>query len=173
MKYIYGWLMSLLILASCGQKTKNEQVSKEEVAPEFVAIGENFDHSQAVEVAAMQENFFSGQATEFVVKGKVEEVCQKKGCWMKIQAPDGKNIHVKFKDYGLFMPFDIAGKQVVMHGLASYDTLSVEYLRHLAEDANKPAEEIAKITEPKVWMAFEADGVAILDYKISEQSKEE
>lgn len=70
---------------------------------------------------------------------------------------------VKFKDYGFFVPTDISGREVVMHGVAYYQTTSVEELQHYAEDAGKSAEEIATITEPKRELRFLADGVKLLN----------
>ena len=40
---------------------------------------------------------------------------------------------------------------------------NLEMLRHYAQDAGKPAAEIAKITEPKRELSFEAAGVLVLD----------
>ena len=68
---------------------------------------------------------------------------------------------VKFKDYGFFMPKDIAGKEVIINGKAYVEEVSVDEQRHYAEDAGKTKEEIAKITEPKRTFSFEADGVLI------------
>lgn len=47
--------------------------------------------------------------------------------------------------------------------LSEKQTISVETLRHYAEDAKKSPEEVAKITDPKKELAFEAKGVVILD----------
>ena len=70
---------------------------------------------------------------------------------------------VKFKDYGFFMPLDLSGKTVVMHGNAFVEETSVDELKHLAEDAGKSEDEIAKITAPKKEFKFLADGVVIVD----------
>ena len=70
---------------------------------------------------------------------------------------------VRFKDYGFFMPLDIAGREVIMNGKAFYQTTSVDDLRHYAEDAGKSQEEIDAITEPKRELAFLADCVILLD----------
>jgi hypothetical protein len=43
----------------------------------------------------------------------------------------------------------------------SLETLSVEQLRHYAEDAGKSQEEINKIKDPQVSLTFLADGVYI------------
>ena len=91
----------------------------------------------------------------------VSEVCQAKGCWMKLQLQDGGEAMVRFKDYGFFVPKDIAGKQVVVSGKAFVDMMSVEDQQHYAEDEGKSAEEIAAITEPKKTYSFEASGVLI------------
>lgn len=97
------------------------------------------------------------------VEGKVEAVCQSKGCWMNIVSddPSQKPMMVKFKDYGFFMPKDIAGQRVILKGMAYLEETSVDELRHYAEDAGKSAEEIASITEPKVELKFMADGVIL------------
>ena len=99
------------------------------------------------------------------VEGKVESVCQAKGCWMNIvsEDPDKEVMFVKFKDYGFFMPKDIAGRTVIMRGSAFKEETSVDELRHLAEDAGKSKEEIEAITEPVVELKFMADGVILKD----------
>jgi hypothetical protein len=74
---------------------------------------------------------------------------------------DGEEMRVTFKDYGFFVPLDAAGKTVIMEGKAYYDTTSVDMLRHYAEDAGESPEEIEKITEPKLELAFEATGVLL------------
>jgi hypothetical protein len=97
--------------------------------------------------------------------GKVETVinscCKKKGCWMRVALADGKEMKVTFKDYGFFVPLESAGKPVIMQGKAYYETLTVEELKHYAEDAGKTDEEIDAITQPEPVLAFEATGVII------------
>ena len=92
---------------------------------------------------------------------KVDQVCQAKGCWMKLNLEDGNQVMVRFKDYGFFVPKDIAGKKVIIEGKAFVAEVSVEEQRHYAEDAGKSSEEIAKINEPKRTEAFEAHGVLL------------
>ena len=48
-----------------------------------------------------------------------------------------------------------------MQGIAKKDTISVDLLRHYAEDANKSIEEIEKITQAEYKISFLADGVII------------
>ncbi|PIB30673.1 DUF4920 domain-containing protein [Maribacter sp. 4G9] len=97
--------------------------------------------------------------TKFV--GKVKEVCQAKGCWMKVALSNGNEAMVRFKDYGFFVPKDIAGKDVVVDGIAFVEEMSVEDQKHYAKDAGAGQEELAKITMPKKTYSFEASGVLI------------
>ena len=88
-----------------------------------------------------------------------------KGCWMLVASDDSNQepVMVRFKDYGFFMPKDIAGRKVVMEGWAFREVTPVDELRHYAEDAGKSQEEIDAITEPKDEMKFLASGVLLLD----------
>lgn len=99
---------------------------------------------------------------ETKVTGTVESVCKKKGCWVNIVSDDGREMFVKFKDYGFFLPLDCEGRKVVMEGKAFREVTSVDELQHLAEDGNASKEEIAAITEPKEELKFMASGVVLL-----------
>ena len=52
------------------------------------------------------------------VKGKVTDVCEKKGCWVTIESENNEKFFVKMKDYGFFVPTALKGKNVVMEGNA-------------------------------------------------------
>lgn len=95
------------------------------------------------------------------VTGEVESVCKVKGCWMKVKLNNGETMRVTFKDYGFFVPKDIAGKTVVFEGKAFTKEVSVKELQHFAEDAGKSKDEIAKITKPEKSLNFVADGVIV------------
>src|ERR1700758_743678 len=90
------------------------------------------------------------------VTGIIEDVCQKKGCWMDINTGEGKTMKVRFKDYGFFIPKNAKGKTAIFEGIAYTDTVSVNELKHYAEDEGKTKEEISKITKPEISLSFEA-----------------
>ncbi len=127
---------------------------------DFSVFGEDFEHTQAIAYEKLLTQFPEEGKIQSTVKGKVSSVCQVKGCWMTMVA-DGKEeeLFVKFKDYGFFMPLDLAGQEVIMHGEAYKEITSVDELRHYAEDEGKSKEEIAAITEPAVELKFMASGV--------------
>ncbi|MDQ8004999.1 MAG: DUF4920 domain-containing protein [Pedobacter sp.] len=116
-------------------------------------------------ISANEVNAKLGKETkaDMKVEGEVVSVCKKKGCFMNVKISDKETMFVKFKDYGFFMPKDMApGTKVVIDGFAERKVTSVEDLQHYAKDAKKSPEEIAKITEPKKEIVFEAKGAVIV-----------
>ena len=126
-----------------------------------VTYGAGTTSAGAINVNEVEKNLKNNKY-EGKVTGKVVEVCQEKGCWMKVERSNGEKLMVKFKDYGFFMPKDIVGKDVVLDGEATYKEVSVKQLRHYAQDAGKSKEEIEKIKDPKKELQFVAKGVLVL-----------
>ena len=130
-------------------------------AAKGVQYGKGTSAEAAISINAlstqMNDQGFSGKIT-----GTVTEVCQEKGCWMKIHRDNAAPMMVKFKDYGFFMPKNIVGKQVVLEGVATEKEISVDQLRHYAEDAGKSKKEINKIKKPQKDILFTANGVLVL-----------
>lgn len=128
-------------------------------------FGEPVTEEGAISYEEMLEQIQGKDSLAVKVIGKVEAVCQMKGCWMNIAGKESgqPEMVVKFKDYGFFVPKDIAGRHVIMQGHAFREETSVEELRHFAEDAGKSKEEIEAITEPMEELKFMATGVLLLD----------
>jgi len=109
-------------------------------------------------LVALSEN----DSVQVKVEATINSICQKKGCWMYVDLNEETEMLVRFKDYGFFVPMDASGNTAIIEGMAKVDTLSVEWLKHLKEDANAPQEEIDAITEPKIMYSMaEATGVII------------
>lgn len=102
-----------------------------------------------------------GKPLEGKIIGIVKEVCQKEGCWIKVESPNG-NLMVKMKDHKFAVPVILNGKKVVIDGVGTLTTTSVKQLKHYAEDAGKSKEEIAKITEAKKEIVIQAAGILVL-----------
>lgn len=139
----------------------NQAVEQSTEVVELEYYGEEISEEGAIEVAALVDLMVDGGHKEVKLVATIEECCQKKGCWMKVDMGDGNTMRVTFKDYGFFVPMDAAGRQVVMEGVASYEETTVEALRHYAEDAGQSAEEIEAIIEGKKELVFEANGVIL------------
>lgn len=116
----------------------------------------------AVNVNDLQAKLTSG-AFEGKITGTVKEVCKAMGCWMTLEKSDGTTIMVKTKDHAYFMPQNLVGKTVVVQGTASVKDVPEETRKHLAEDAGKSKEEIAKIKGAAQEVQVIANGVEVLD----------
>lgn len=166
-KVIYLLVATALVsLASCGNtgKEENKETAGAEGATASTgSFGAKIDEAGAIPMDSLLAMVSAGQTdiTSVKVEGKVNEVCQAKGCWMNLEKGDGTGMRVTFKDYGFFVPKDCGGKTAIIQGHAYMDTTTVEDLRHYAEDEGKSNEEIEKITAPLIELAFEADGVII------------
>jgi hypothetical protein len=99
------------------------------------------------------------------IEGNIISTCPMKGCWMKMNI-DKDTLLVRFKDYGFFVPTSGSeNKKVIVNGKISIDTLSVNQLKHYAEDAGKNQLEISSIIKPEITISFLADGVIIKNTK--------
>ena len=165
MKKIVSILAITLALVSCkdnDKKPETQEIEKQEV--NYTSVGMEINDADALPAARMAEHYKAmkvGDTVNSKMIGKVEEVCQAKGCWMKVDLENGEQVMVKFKDYAFFMPKDLAGKEVVLNGKAFVNEVPVDEERHYAEDGGATPEEIAAITAPKKTFSFEADGVLI------------
>ncbi len=154
------WLFIVAFLVSCQRKP---------VKP--VEVGDSFGAGvskpgSTVAFADVLKQLETSDTVKAVMKAKVLEVCQEKGCWINLVDPASatdESLFVKFKGYSFFVPKDIAGREVLVEGMAFKQETSVKQLRHYAEDAGKSEEEIAKITEPKTEKKFMASGVVVLN----------
>ncbi len=161
------------VLWSCNE-TKDKTNSTAEAVVETVeettnsklayqSFGEQIDDKGVLSKDEMLEAYKSmkeGDTVTTKFKATVKKVCQNKGCWMRLDMGEMESF-VKFKDYGFFMPMDIAGQEVIVEGKAFIATTSVEELKHFAEDGGKTKEEIDAITEPEVSYSFTSSGVLI------------
>ena len=166
MKKIFITLLIATVLVACNDsKQKDIEVATETIASNYDFYGEKITDKDVLSAEEMMVKYNSlkpGDTIDVKFKAKVNEVCQAKGCWMKLDLENGNQVMVKFKDYGFFMPKNIAGEEVIINGKAFVNEVPVEELRHYAEDAGKSAEEIAAITESKKTYSFEADGVLLI-----------
>ena len=161
-KFIMILALSATVFA-CKTNKEDKKVEEKEVVSAYSSYGDKIsekDYLSSADAYAKYQTLKAGDTINLKFASSIEEVCSKKGCWMKLPAGEtDETIMVRFKDYGFFMPLDANGKEVIVEGKAFVKEVSVDELKHYAEDAGKSAEEIAKITAPKMELAFEANGV--------------
>jgi len=165
-KFVFLFALPILMVSCAEQTSETADVEVVEELVESNVVLHFYGDTISAEGAIAASELFTivkeQGGFEGTVKSTIHETCQKKGCWMLVDAGNGEEIRVRFKDYGFFVPTEgVEDMEVIMHGQAYLDTTTVDMLRHYAEDAGKSAEEIEAITEPEYALAFEATGVII------------
>lgn len=167
MKNIIIAVCLVFVAISCKNNEQTTTVVETEVKEiAYVSFGDEIQAENALsssEISKKYQTMKAGDTLQTKVLAKVNSVCQAKGCWMRLGLDNDQEVMVKFKDYGFFMPKNIADKDVIINGKAYVTEVSVDEQRHYAEDAGKTEEEIAAITEPKRTLSFEADGVLLIE----------
>ena len=113
--------MSLVVFTCKNEKQTTEKTvanEKEEIA--YASFGMEINDADALSSERMMVHYKDLKAGDTVnakMKGKIIDVCSKKGCWMRLDMGDDNEVMVRFKDYGFFMPLNAEG-EVVVNGKA-------------------------------------------------------
>ena len=124
-------------------------------------FGAEISAEGAVDGPALLAQLEGQDSIQVKFRGEISACCQAKGCWMTMPIEGEQELMVKFKDYAFFAPMNSTGKPAVVEGWAYKEIVSVDELRHYAEDNNASPEEIEAITEPEERITFMADGIII------------
>lgn len=161
MKKIIVLVCSIFVLTSCLKKD-------DKIAAEKVGTYASFGDSISAEGAISKEDMFAkyqqmkdGDSIDVKFASRINDVCQKKGCWMNLGLVNDEKVFVKFKDYAFFMPLNSKDADVVVNGKAYVSVETVEDLKHFAKDAGKSQAAIDSIIAPETTYSFMADGVLI------------
>ncbi|HBB48091.1 MAG TPA: DUF4920 domain-containing protein [Flavobacteriaceae bacterium] len=167
--------LSFVACKNSGTSAENAQDQALENVQEFVSFGAEISADGAIDAEAMMAIYADlkeGDTIATKFQGSVNSVCKMKGCWMRLAVGD-QEAFVKFKDYGFFVPKYLSEVEVIVSGKAYVSKTSVEDLKHFAQDAGKPQEEIDAITEPELSLDFMADGVLVPAEAIIEEAEQD
>lgn len=155
---VFSALTMICLGVACTAKKENNSNWK--------AYGpEKVDSTKAISMADLETQMKGVEGEKsFTLRGSISEVCSKAGCWITVKKADGSTMRVVFKDHFTIPPKTKLGTEAFIHGVAYWDSIPVELLRHYAEDANKSEKEIASI-ETKFELNFEADGITFQQEK--------
>lgn len=163
MKKIIYSLLAIALVYSCSAKEEKKEEKKEEVKEETskdTLLGVEFDKTKAMSASEFLTAFEGKDSMQAMIAGTIDEVCQKKGCWMTMDLGNGQTMRISY-DYKFLMPLNSAGLPIVINGMAYVDTVSVEDQKHYLKDAEASQEEIDAITEPEINLSFLATGVIL------------
>lgn len=155
---ILSLVVVLFFTTNCTDK--KTETPKKEYASFGAKISET-EYISAEEMLEKYKNLKENDTLEVAFASTIDDVCQKKGCWMTLALPDSLESFVKFKDYGFFVPMNAMKSNAIVHGKAFISVETVQDLKHYAKDEGLSQAEIDEITEPEVTYSFLADGVLI------------
>ena len=154
------FLLTVTVLGwSCQNKVKTDTPKEQ-----YASFGNTISKDGALskeELFAKYAALNAGDTIDVKFASRINDVCQKKGCWMNVDLVNDEKVFVKFKDYGFFMPLNSKNEEVIVNGKAFLSVESVDELKHYAKDAGKPQAEIDTIKTPVTTYAFVADGILI------------
>lgn len=123
-------LLLLVAFVSIGLNVNAQQAAKKAKkqttlnSNDYVSFGDKFELNKVITKEQMFKKYKSLKkgdsiAVKFVTK--INSVCKKKGCWMKLDLGNGESAFVKFKDYGFFVPLNADGslKEIFGAGTAA------------------------------------------------------
>ena len=152
-----------IILFSCNNSNENPILISKSESQSYKFYGKLISQDSIKNLEFEKESLMNTGIKTSKISGRIVETCSKKGCWMTLDTGED-TLFVKFRDYAFFVPTDsVEGKKAIIQGDLFLDTVTVEMLKHYAEDAGKSEEEIAQITEPSYDMGFTANGVIIAE----------
>jgi hypothetical protein len=154
----------LLVVAASANEKPSEAPSAE-VIQRGAAMGKS-PSIRLADVLADPDRF---EDKTVIFRGTVAEVCQTKGCWMKVLGDSSAvGVRVTFKDYGFFVPKDSKGMLVQAEGVFHVKMWSKDEADHLESDGAKLARnKDGTATE----LGFVAKGVELTPAKAAPESK--
>ena len=135
---------------------------------EYTLYGHSEMEASGDEIAAtdMMQTIAETGAYEGKVKVTIEEVCKKAGCWITFNNGDNDPVRVFFRDHFTIPIETAAGTEAILLGQAVQDTLTVDFQKHLLDDAAEAGEEIAQeeydaITSDKIETTFDCESILV------------
>ena len=164
MKNAFLLPLVLVCLSSCNSDSSEQTASIDDTTV-WTSYGEPIaDLSTPVSASEVVSLMDAGGNGQGLFDAEIVQSCMTMGCWMSVKGPQGDTVMVFMKDHAFFVPKDsVQGKRALFSGEAYYDTLSVEFQKHLLEDAGADQAAIDAVSEPVFELAFEASGVQIAD----------
>jgi hypothetical protein len=161
MKNVIFFSLTAMLMGGCDHNHAPAAPESNAMTQEF--YGDSFDVATSIPASAIAAQL-EGKDTLFTtIDGVIDQTCPNAGCWMNMKLDSG--IQKITTDHVFFVPLEgCEGLKAKAKGKAFYDEISVEMLKHYAQEEGKTEAEVAAITEPKKVLNFVATGVMIEGY---------
>lgn len=131
-------------------------------APPAISTGKTYGSSDfnapTVKLAQLLKDFETYRNQTVSVEGRVQQVCQEQGCWIKIE---DQNISVRaiMKGHSFAVPKELKNKRIKITGVMEQKDLPAKVVRHYMKDEGRTNEEIQRVNSPQKVFQFVVDGV--------------
>jgi hypothetical protein len=136
------------------------QAQKHTHLPHGMVFGTNPDTSNMMAASKLQAYMDNRVRVSTTIEGKVIKVTKAKGGWFEVDADDGKIIAAHFKVYNIMLPTDLAGRTVIIEGVAQKQFIADD-LQHFAGDTVTGKKQHTVKTNPKRVLIFEVNGLMV------------
>ena len=176
----FGCLLSISACTSSDknlQKTETTATAPETASPETTmanptvseqVVGTITANQEVITFETLLQNPEQYNTKEILLSGKINSVCQKMGCWVKLEGstPGGQHIRISFTDHdNMTAPKDCIGKTGIVQGVFSIKELSVAEAQHFADDEAEAGAEKKTIVAPQKEFGILASGLKIVGEK--------
>lgn len=149
--------MKTLALALCFAAAVAAQAQNK--LPHGTTYGAKPNTTQVIAANKLEDWLGSRPRVSTTIKGTVTKVTDVKGGWFDIDGGKGRTIQAHFSVAGVNLPKDLAGKTVVVEGVAQKTLVSADK-QHFAGDRSNGHQPAAN-TDAKKQVSFEAKGLEV------------
>lgn len=127
--------------------------------------GKKISLKEKTKISTIIENPEKYDGKRILIEGKIVDVCETRGCWIKIAGEkDFQSIKFKVEDGVIIFPLDSKGKKILAEGVFSVTKLTKEELIESAKEIAKENNEqfdSTKITSGKTVIKILGEGAEI------------
>ncbi|MHB2156419.1 DUF4920 domain-containing protein [Calditrichota bacterium GD2] len=128
-------------------------------------FGKKLTLNETTLISTILENPDAYVGKKVQVKGRVVDVCKKRGCWMEIASDkEFQSIRVKVKDGEIVFPLQAKGREALVEGIVEKLVISkadlIRAMKHHAEEQGEPFDS-CKVTSGKTIYRLKGLGAKI------------
>jgi hypothetical protein len=153
-------MKTALLLLSAIIFSISASVQKRTALIHGTVYGDKPDTTGMMPASKVEEFMGNKTRVSVALKGKVLKVTKQKGGWFIIDEGNGKIISAHFKNYDVTIPASLAGKTVVLEGVAQKQFIADDQ-QHFAGDTVTGKKQSQVKTNPKRRLTFEVKGIMV------------
>jgi hypothetical protein len=153
--YMKYWLLPICICFTLSAIAQHKTA-----LPHGMVYGAKPDTTQVIPAWRVEVFMDKKVRINTTLRGQIIKVTKAKGGWFELDAGKGKIIAAHFKNYNITIPVALAGKTVLIDGVAQKQFIADD-LQHFAGDTVRGKKQHKVKTDPKRRLIFEVRGLMV------------